>query len=161
MPREEAIAARLVVRYPADRWALLRHVRSAPGGRVDGLRIADVIAVALWPSMGPKLEVIEIKDSAGDLRRELEQPEKNAPFAAYASARWIAVAAPWKRVVTSKGAAGGHHRRPRCSPSMRTTQTSWSSIGTNPYLPRHCSTPLVGGGGSTEAPAVGVGAALG
>jgi hypothetical protein len=60
------------------------------------------VAVALWPSMGSEVEVIEIKASARDFRAELAQPEKSAPFAAYASRRWFAVPAPWPSTVPSK-----------------------------------------------------------
>jgi hypothetical protein len=100
MSREATIAERLRRQYPADRWAFLRQVQSAPGARVEGVRVADVIAVALWPSMGPRVEFIEIKDSTQDLDRE--GPEKSAPFARYATRRYIAVSSPWQRVVPSK-----------------------------------------------------------
>jgi hypothetical protein len=43
---------------------------------------------------------VEIKVSAGDLRRET--PEKSAPFVPYAAACWIAVPAPWHRIVPPK-----------------------------------------------------------
>src|SRR5580698_107809 len=100
--REAAVAERLSARYPADRWGLVRHVRTAPGVGVEGLRIADICAIALWPSMGPCLEVIEIKCSDRDMRFEIEHPQKSAPFLPYASARWFAVPAPWQRILTSK-----------------------------------------------------------
>jgi hypothetical protein len=100
-PRAEAIAKRLAARYPSDRWALVPQVRSAQGGRVEGLRVADLVAVAFWPSDRGRVELIEIKVSTRDLRRET--PEKSAPFVPYASAYWIAVPAPWHRVVPSKG----------------------------------------------------------
>ena len=83
-PREQAIAAKLAARYPSDRWALVPQVRSAQGSRAEGLRVADLIAAAFWPSDQCRVELVEIKVSAGDLRRET--PEKSAPFAPYASA---------------------------------------------------------------------------
>ncbi|APR79168.1 Hypothetical protein A7982_04515 [Minicystis rosea] len=43
---------------------------------------------------------MKIKASAGDLRREML--EKSTPFRSYAAACWIAVPAPWHRVVPSK-----------------------------------------------------------
>jgi hypothetical protein len=97
--REAAIAERLRRAYPSDRWALLRHVWSAIGerGRSEGVRIADVIAVGLYDG---DVDFIEIKCSAGDLRRET--PEKSAPFLRYASRCWIAARSPWKDVVPSK-----------------------------------------------------------
>jgi hypothetical protein len=98
--REQAIAAKLAARYPSDRWAWVPQVRSAQGGRAEGLRIADLIAAAFWPSDHGRIELVEIKVSDRDLRRET--PEKSAPFVPYASACWIAVPAPWHRVVHSK-----------------------------------------------------------
>ena len=65
-----------------------------------GLRIADLIAAAFWPSDHGRVELVEIKVSAGDLRPETA--EKSAPFVPYASACWIAVPAPWHRVVPAK-----------------------------------------------------------
>jgi hypothetical protein len=56
-----------------------------------------VIAVGLYDG---EVDFIEIKCSAGDLRRET--PEKSAPFLRYASRRWIAARSPWKDVVPSK-----------------------------------------------------------
>jgi hypothetical protein len=67
---------------------------------VEGLRVADVVAVAFWPSDRGRVELVEIKISAADLGRET--PEKSAPFMPYVAARWIAVPAPWQRVVPSK-----------------------------------------------------------
>ncbi len=97
---ERALAGKLVARYPSDRWALVPQVRSALGGQPEGLRIADLLAVAFWPSDQGRVELIEIKVSATDLGRET--PEKSAPFAEYASACWIAVPSPWHRVVHAK-----------------------------------------------------------
>jgi hypothetical protein len=97
---ERAIARKLIARYPSDRWALVPQVRSAQGGRAEGLRVADLVAVTFWPSDRGRVELVEVKASAADLRRET--PEKSAPFVVYASACWIAVPAPWPRVVPSK-----------------------------------------------------------
>jgi hypothetical protein len=98
--REQGIAEKLARRYPPDRWALVPQVRSAQGGRVDGLRVADIVAVAFWPSDRGRVELVEIKVSASDLRRETLK--KSAPFVSVAAACWIAVPAPWHRVVPSK-----------------------------------------------------------
>jgi hypothetical protein len=98
---ERALTAKLVARYPPDRWALVPQVRSALGGHPEGLRVADLLAVAFWPSDHGRVELVEIKVSATDLGRETA--EKSAPFAEYASACWIAVPAPWQRVVHAKG----------------------------------------------------------
>jgi len=113
MSREAAIARKLRDRYPSERWALLRHVQSTPGARVQGVRIVDVVAVALWPSDHGRVELVEIKDSANDLRAEMEAPEKSAPFDGYASVKWIAVASPWQRVVI----AGKGQIRPPWAPA--------------------------------------------
>jgi hypothetical protein len=50
--------------------------------------------------MGRCVELVEIKVSASDLRRET--PTKGAPFVRYAAACWIAVPAPWQRVVPTR-----------------------------------------------------------
>jgi hypothetical protein len=100
LSRERDLVAKLGARYPPDRWALVPQVRSAQGGRVEGLRVADLLAVAFWPSDRGRVELVEIKVSAADLGRET--PEKSAPFVSYASACWIAAPAPWQRVVPTK-----------------------------------------------------------
>jgi hypothetical protein len=100
--REATIARRLVTLYPSDRWAFVRHPRSVVGARREGERIADVAAAALWPSMGPRLHIIEIKDDPYDYGADVAEPAKQGAFAPYASAMLFAVMAPWQRVVKSK-----------------------------------------------------------
>jgi hypothetical protein len=97
---EHAIAARLARVYPPERFALLPQVASIPGARVQGVRVIDLLAVALWPSDRGRVELVEIKCSADDWRSET--PGKSAPFMPYASACWFAVPAPWQRVVQTK-----------------------------------------------------------
>jgi hypothetical protein len=99
---EAAIAARLVRRYTPDRWAVLRQVQNIPGARVQGVRVADVICVALWPSMRGRVEVVEIKCRADDAQHEWEDPEKGEAFDPWATARWFAVPCPWQRVMVSE-----------------------------------------------------------
>ena len=50
---------------------------------MEGLRVADLVAAAFWPSDRRRVELVEIKVSAGDLRRETLA--KSAPFVPYAS----------------------------------------------------------------------------
>jgi hypothetical protein len=88
-------------RYPAPEWSLLSEVRTATGD-VEGLRIADAIAVALWPSNGGRIHGIEIKLSRGDFLRERARPAKSAPFRALCSAWYLATPAPWKRLLLSR-----------------------------------------------------------
>lgn len=106
MPRDDSraqhVAERLSLRYPPERWALCPQVQSLLGARAEGVRVADLIAVSLWPSDKGRVEVIEIKVDRQDFLAELEQPEKAAPFAPHASAQWIAVPAPWGSVVPSR-----------------------------------------------------------
>jgi hypothetical protein len=91
----------LALRYTAaDGWVLVRHPRSALGLRAqaEGVRIADVAAINTWTG---QVEVVEIKGTAADFRNELGRPEKAAPFAPHAWARWFAVPAPYTNVVPS------------------------------------------------------------
>lgn len=86
--------------YAAPEWALLSEVRSATG-QTEGLRIADVLAVNLWPSGKGHLHGIEIKVSRADAQRELRNHLKSEPFRRVCSSWWLAVPAPWKRVLLS------------------------------------------------------------
>jgi hypothetical protein len=97
----KAILAGLRRHYPAPEWALLTEVRTATGD-TEGLRIADVIAVSLWPSRGSRIHGIEIKLSRGDFLRERARPAKSAPFRALCSAWYLATPAPWKRLLLSR-----------------------------------------------------------
>lgn len=54
-------------------------------------RIADAIAINLWPSRGLEVHGFEVKVSRGDWLHELKHPEKAEPIARYCDRWWIAV----------------------------------------------------------------------
>jgi hypothetical protein len=99
---EAAIARKLRLWFPADRWVLVRHAATHTGPREKGTHIGDVFAVAFWPSMAGQIEMVEIKDRADDFDSEMGDEEKGSAFDPYLSRRWIAVSSPWQRVVRSK-----------------------------------------------------------
>jgi hypothetical protein len=90
--REHAIARKLCALYPSDRWAFLRQVRTATGVRREGERIADVVAVALWPCMEPRVHHIEIKDDPDDFGRG----------GARRNAGGRAASMPWRRAISGR-----------------------------------------------------------
>jgi hypothetical protein len=73
--KSKELLARLARRYPAPRYALLPQVRSNTGLE-PGYRMADAVAMSLWPSRGLTIEGFEIKTSRRDWTRELEDPGK-------------------------------------------------------------------------------------
>lgn len=82
----------LAVRYPWPRWALAREVPRAAGGQA--WRVADAIAMALWPSDGFRREGFEIKTSRRDWRRELSDPSKATAFREVCHRWWLVIADP-------------------------------------------------------------------
>jgi hypothetical protein len=81
-------------------WVLATEVRSATG-RVEGLRVADAVAVSVWPSMGLEIHGFELKVSRKDWQAELAQPAKAREIGRFCSRWYLVVPAPWKNVVTS------------------------------------------------------------
>ncbi len=77
-------------RYAGDAVALLSQV--ADGTGMNKCRTADVVAVSCWPSRGLYMTGIEIKVSASDFRKELQQPNKSESIQRYC--RYWYVAAP-------------------------------------------------------------------
>lgn len=74
--------------YGGNAWAVFEGVANATGTRAS--RWADVIAFGLWPSRGMEIHGVEVKVSRSDLMRELDNPEKAEPVAAYCDYWWIA-----------------------------------------------------------------------
>lgn len=68
--------------------ALLPQVASETGASPK--RIADAIAMQLWPSKGLTIEGIEIKVDRRDLLKEFSQPEKADVIANYCDKWWLA-----------------------------------------------------------------------
>ena len=101
-PREEHRLSTGVRRiYGPPEWALFSEVRSATGCP-DVLRVADAIAVNLWPSRGRWSAVgFECKETRPDWLAELRDPEKTGPFKLFCSAWYVVVPCPWKSVLLS------------------------------------------------------------
>lgn len=85
--------------YARPQWALYTEVRSATGAASD-VRIADAIAVNLWPSGNFELHGFEQKVSRGDFRVELRDPEKSK-IARFCTKWFLVVPAPWKKILVS------------------------------------------------------------
>ena len=82
-------------RYSRDagngpRFAFGEHVKSGAG--FDSPRIADFMAIDLWPSSGNLLHGFEVKVSRPDWLRELADPTKAEAFRRYVDRWWLVVA---------------------------------------------------------------------
>lgn len=75
--------------YAGSSWAVFEGVANATGGRAS--RWADALAFGLWPSRGLEIHGVEIKVSRSDLLREIADPRKAEPVAAYCDYWWIAL----------------------------------------------------------------------
>lgn len=71
------------------RFAFGEHVKS--GGGFDSPRIADFMAIDLWPSSGYAIHGHEVKVSRADWLRELADPTKAEAFKAYCDRWWLVV----------------------------------------------------------------------
>lgn len=83
------VLAALRERFPAQAWALLTDVANGTGRSAN--RFADAIAMSLWPSRGLEILGIEVKVSRTDWVRELNNPAKADPLAAYCDSWYLAV----------------------------------------------------------------------
>lgn len=84
----DAITAAVRKHYAPPRWATALEVRDQAG--FQARRSADVIAVSLWPSQGLDIHGIEVKSSASDLQKELDDPHKAESLAKYCDFWWLA-----------------------------------------------------------------------
>lgn len=75
-------------RYAAPAYALFAEVGDATAGRS---RIADAMAMGLWPSRGVELNGFEIKVDRRDWLRELKNPEKAERIARFCDFWWLVV----------------------------------------------------------------------
>jgi hypothetical protein len=94
---EADMIALLRKRYNRDggngpRYVGASHVRSNAG--FDARRIADFIAMDLWPSKGLALHGHEVKVSRSDWLSELKTPEKAGAFTPYMDYWWLVTAVP-------------------------------------------------------------------
>lgn len=85
---------------PDQGWALFRELRSATGSQ-EGLRIADAVAVSIWPSKGFEVHGLEVKTSRADFLRELRSPTKAREIGRFCSRFYLVTPAPWKKVLLS------------------------------------------------------------
>lgn len=86
---------------PSKGWGLYPEVRSAPGAGVEGIRVADAVAVSLWPSRGLEVRGFEVKVSRNDWLRERKQPDKAETIARFCARWYLVTPAPRKDVITS------------------------------------------------------------
>lgn len=84
------IVSALRVKFPPQEFAFFTEVANGTGS--NARRHLDVVVVGLWPSRGLDRHGFEIKVSRGDLKRELEQPEKADEIAKYLD--YFSIAAP-------------------------------------------------------------------
>lgn len=84
---EGEILVALRKRYPAPAFALLTQVSNATGGRRS--RIADAIAMGLWPSRGIEMHGFEIKVRREDWLGELKNPAKADVFTNFCHRWWL------------------------------------------------------------------------
>jgi hypothetical protein len=94
-------------RYARDmgngpRYVVAEHVRNQGGfggayGTHGALRIADAIAIDVWPSAGHFIEGFEVKVSRSDWLTELKDPTKAEAFKPYCHRWWLV--APFEDIV--------------------------------------------------------------
>lgn len=77
----------LSLRYAPPAYAFFTEVGNGTGANGSGY--ADAIAVALFPSMGLKLDGFEIKSIRSDWLKELNHPEKSYDFVRHSDRWWI------------------------------------------------------------------------
>lgn len=87
---EDELFAALRKRFPPQAFALLSQVSNATGGRRT--RVADALALGLWPSRGIELHGFEIKRQRADWVLELNNPAKADAFAKFCHRWWVVAA---------------------------------------------------------------------
>ncbi len=85
---EQTVFEALRTHFVEGAVALLPQVASETGA--SARRIADCVAMQLWPSRGLTIECVEIKVDRRDLLREFEQPEKGDLIGRFCDKFWIA-----------------------------------------------------------------------
>jgi len=90
--RESEMRALIRKRYQNKQgveWVILDEVSDAVGGMS---RRVDMMAVSCWSSSNHAVHAIEIKVSRSDWLKELDHPEKRAPFEDHVNEFWFACA---------------------------------------------------------------------
>lgn len=85
---EQTVFEALRTHFVEGAVAMLPQVASETGAAAR--RIADCIAMQLWPSRGLTIECVEIKTHRNDLIREYQQPEKGDLIGRFCDKFWIA-----------------------------------------------------------------------
>lgn len=80
----------LCVRWPDSEYI---HVREAPNDPMRQGRKLDLLVVSCWASRGHELDGVEVKVSASDWKRELDNPAKADWWVEHVHRFWIAVPA--------------------------------------------------------------------
>jgi hypothetical protein len=83
----EEIRQLLRRRYAPPAYALFEEVGDATGH--NGSRLADAVAISIWPSRGLDISGFEIKVSLGDWKKELADPTKADAIAQYCDYWWV------------------------------------------------------------------------
>lgn len=91
---EATMLALLAERYSqvyggADRWAFATQVRSTTG--FEAARVADAVAMDLWPANGLELHGFEVKVSRADWLTELREPDKATVVGQFCHRWWLVV----------------------------------------------------------------------
>lgn len=86
--------------YSADRWGLLPDVRNTVG-MSDVIRYADAVAIDYGCTDRLRIHGFEVKVSRKDWERELDHPEKSAPFQLFCDAFWLVVPDPVSKILLS------------------------------------------------------------
>ncbi len=88
------IKAALRLKYAAPQYATLEEVRNATGRtkrrQSSGPRYADMIAMALWPSLGLEIIGFEVKTTRADWLKEISDEKKAVAVQQYCD-RWYLV----------------------------------------------------------------------
>lgn len=84
--------------FAAPEYRLLTEVRSE-NGIPESWRQADAIAVRVQGDGSLELDFVEVKCSRADWKIDRDDEQKSAPFRRYCRRMWLAVQAPWKRIV--------------------------------------------------------------
>lgn len=89
LPLTERVRIALRRRYRWPKYVLIEEAENGTGAHRG--RLADGLALALWPSSGMWLYGFEIKTSRADLLRELRQPGKWRAVGRYCDYWWLVV----------------------------------------------------------------------
>ena len=109
------IKAALRLKYAAPQYATLEEVRNATGRtkrrQSGGPRYADMIAMALWPSLGLEIIGFEVKTTRADWLKEISDEKKAVAVQQYCD-RWYLVVPHKNYEKTVRSLAGGERELP-------------------------------------------------